>query len=65
MSTCARGADTIAPLDSQTEIARMLVNFLALLPQQRAPVANEAKIAAASRRARTSELARVLDTVAG
>jgi hypothetical protein len=59
------GIDTIARLDSQEEIARLLVRFLELLRQQRAPVAGEATIAAASRRSRTAELARVLDAVAG
>ncbi|MGI8894758.1 MAG: glycosyltransferase [Casimicrobiaceae bacterium] len=59
------GIDTIAHLDSQPEISRLLIHFLTLLRQQRAPVAKEAQIAAASRRARTSELAKVLDAVAG
>ncbi len=59
------GIDTIAPLDSQEEIARMLTRFLELLRQQRAPVATKAKVASASRRARSSELARVFDEVAG
>jgi hypothetical protein len=59
------GIDTIAPLDSADEIARMLVRFLELVRHDRAPVAEEAKVAAASRRVRTMELARLLDTVAG
>ena len=59
------GIDTIAPLDSQEEISRLLVRFLELLRQQRGPVAEEAKIAAASRRARTIELVKILDAVAG
>lgn len=59
------GIDTIARLDSQEEISRLLIRFLELLRQQRAPVAEEAKIAAASRKARTIELARVLDDVKG
>jgi glycosyltransferase involved in cell wall biosynthesis len=59
------GIDTIAPLDSQHAILRLLVRFLDLLRQKRAPVAGEAKVAAASRRVRTIELARVLDAVAG
>jgi hypothetical protein len=59
------GIDTIAPLDSQEEIARLLVRFLDSLRQQRAPVASEAAVAAASREARTVELARILDAVAG
>jgi hypothetical protein len=59
------GIDTIARLDSPDEISRLLVRFLELLRQQRAPVARDATVAAASRRARTIELARVLDAVAG
>ena len=59
------GIDTIARLDSQEDISRLLARFLALLRQQSAPVAGEATVAAASRRARTIELARVLDAVAG
>lgn len=59
------GIDTIARLDSQEEIARLLVHFLELLRQQRAPVADEATVVAASRRSRTIDLARVLDSVAG
>lgn len=58
------GIDTIARLDSQQEISQMLVGFLELLRHKRAPVAGEAQIAAASRRARTIELASVLDAVA-
>jgi glycosyltransferase involved in cell wall biosynthesis len=59
------GIDTIAPLDSQEEIARLLVRFLELLRQKRAPAAGEAVVAAASRHARTVELARVLDAAIG
>ena len=58
------GIDTIAPLDSQEAISRLLIRFLELLRRRRAPVGGEAKIAAASRRARTVELAKVLDAVA-
>ncbi|HEY6721165.1 MAG TPA: glycosyltransferase [Burkholderiales bacterium] len=57
------GIDTIARLDSQEEIAQLLVRFLDLLRRQRAPVASEAAVVAASRRARTLELARLLDVV--
>ncbi len=59
------GIDTLARLDSQEEIARLMVRFLELLRQQRAPVAAEATVAAASRRSRTIELAKLLDAVAG
>jgi glycosyltransferase involved in cell wall biosynthesis len=58
------GIDTIARLDSQEAIARMLVRFLELLRPQRAPVAQDATVAAASRKSRTMELARLLDSVA-
>ncbi len=58
------GIDTMARLDSQADIARLLVRFIDLLRQQRAPVAAQAAVAAASRRARTIELAHVLDAVA-
>jgi hypothetical protein len=58
------GIDTVARLDSQEEISRLLVRFLELLRLQRAPVAGEATVLAASRRSRTIELARVLDAVA-
>jgi len=57
------GIDTIARLDSQEDISRMLVHFLRLLRLQRAPVAGAAAVAAASRRSRTMELAKVLDAV--
>ncbi len=57
------GIDTIARLDSQEEISRLLMRFIDLLRHQRAPVATEANVAAASRRARTIELAKVLDAV--
>jgi hypothetical protein len=55
------GIDTIAPLDSSEDIARLLVRFLDLLRLQRAPVAPEAVITAASRRSRTMQLANLLD----
>jgi hypothetical protein len=59
------GIDTIARLDSEQEISRMLVHFLELLRMQRAPIANETTVLASSRRSRTIELARMLDAVAG
>jgi len=57
------GIDTIAPLDSPRDISRLLVRFLDLLRVQRAPLAQETTIAAASRRSRTKELASLLDAV--
>ena len=59
------GIDTIARLDSQQDIVRILIRFIVLLQQHRAPVADQAKVAAASRRSRTIELVNILDTVAG
>jgi hypothetical protein len=58
------GIDTIARLDSQEDISRLLVRFIELLRVQRAPVAGEAIIAAASRRSRTIQLAQLLDAIA-
>ena len=57
------GIDTIAPLDSQDEISRLLVRFLEMLRQKRAPVAGEAAIAGASRQQRSAELASLLDAI--
>jgi hypothetical protein len=57
------GIDTIARLDSSEEISRLLLRFLDLLRLQRAPVAQEAAVAAASRRSRTKELASLLEAV--
>jgi glycosyltransferase involved in cell wall biosynthesis len=57
------GIDTIAPLDSQPEIAAQLLRFLDLVRQARAPLADSSRIAAASRRARTAELAEQLEAV--
>jgi hypothetical protein len=57
------GVDTIAPLDSQAQIALQLVRFLELVRDGRAPVADPSRIAAASRRSRTAELAQQLEAV--
>jgi len=59
------GIDTIAPLDSQDVIMRELMRFVDLIRLGTAPVAPAAKIATASRRYRTAELASLLDEVAG
>jgi hypothetical protein len=58
------GIDTIAPLDSQEAISRLIIRFLDLMRRRAAPVPSEAKIAAASRKLRTAELAAILDDVA-
>jgi glycosyltransferase involved in cell wall biosynthesis len=55
------GIDTIAPLDSKDDIARLLAAFLDLVREHRAPLAAKSKVEGASRRSRTSELARILD----
>lgn len=55
------GIDTIAPLDSEEEISRLLLRFMALLREHKAPVGQQHKVASASRRARTADLARILD----
>ncbi len=57
------GMDTIAPLDSQEQIAQAVLRFVGLLREGRAPVPAAGAIAASSRRARTIEFARVLDAV--
>jgi len=57
------GVDTIAPLDSQAQIAAQLVCFLDLVREGRAPIAGPSRIAAASRRSRTGELAEQLEAV--
>ena len=58
------GIDTIAPLDSQHDIARLLLRFIGLLRSRQAPVGQDARVAAASRESRTAELARILNAVA-
>ncbi|WP_229474667.1 glycosyltransferase [Pseudoduganella lurida] len=57
------GIDTIGPLDDSAGIASALLHFLALAEAGRAPLASDAAVAANSRRARTAELARLLDQV--
>ena len=57
------GISTIAHLDSQESIARELVRFLDLLRRNCAPVASDAQIAASSRKAKTIEMAQLLDAV--
>jgi glycosyltransferase involved in cell wall biosynthesis len=60
----AAGIDTIAPLDSEPDIARVILRFVALLRNGNAPMATEPQIAAASRERRTLELAGLLEEVA-
>ncbi len=59
----AAGVDTIAPLDDSEGIKHGLLHFLQLAREGRAPLPAPAAVAAASRQARTVELARMLDSV--
>lgn len=57
------GIDTIAPLDSQGDIEQLLARFLDLIRANTAPVASDAQVASVSRKAKTIEMASVLDAV--
>lgn len=57
------GVDTIAALDDSAAIQRALLHFLQLARAGQAPLPSAAAVAAASRQARTIELARLLDSV--
>jgi hypothetical protein len=57
----AAGVDSIAPLDSKEAIRGALSAFLEQLRAKRAPLPSETAVAACSRRARTAQLAAVLD----
>ena len=59
----AAGVDTIAPLDDSAGIKQGLLHFLQLARAGQAPLPSPAAVAAASRQARTAELARLLDSV--
>lgn len=59
----AAGVDTIAPLDDSAGIRHGLLHFLQLARAGRAPLPAPAAVAAASRQARTIELARMLDSL--
>ncbi|WP_431475824.1 hypothetical protein [Massilia eburnea] len=59
----AAGVDTIAPLDDSAGIKQGLLHFLQLARAGRAPLPTPAAVAAASRQARTAELARLFDSV--
>ena len=60
----AAGVDTIAALDDSADIQRGLLHFLQLARAGQAPLPAPAAVAAASRRARTAQLASMLDAVA-
>jgi glycosyltransferase involved in cell wall biosynthesis len=57
------GVDTIAPLDSQNDIMRELLRFLALIRANEAPIASAENALAGSRKSRTKELSNLLDGV--
>jgi glycosyltransferase involved in cell wall biosynthesis len=59
----AGGIDTIASLESEPAIRAALGRFLRLLREGKAPVASVRAAAAGSRRERTRELARVMESV--
>ncbi len=59
------GIDTIVDIADKDEIKAGLLRFLELLDQEKAPIASDRAIAAHSRRARTGELAQLLDRIAG
>ncbi|WP_137938905.1 glycosyltransferase family 4 protein [Chitinivorax sp. B] len=56
------GIDTIAPLDNTEAIMSMLRDFMTRLTQGAAPCASDAAVLAASRRGRTEQFARLLDS---
>lgn len=60
----AAGVDTIVPIDAKEQIAAGLQEFLARIREGRAPIATETEIARHTRRARTQELAGLLDSAA-
>jgi glycosyltransferase involved in cell wall biosynthesis len=58
------GIDSIAPLDSSEAIMQAIARFVPLARGGQAPLASAETVAASSRRARTAQLARLLDQVA-
>jgi glycosyltransferase involved in cell wall biosynthesis len=61
----AAGIDSLAPLDDTDAIFGALAHFVKLAKDGRAPLAPPAFVAAQARRARTDQLAALLDEVAG
>ncbi|WP_229414191.1 glycosyltransferase [Zemynaea arenosa] len=59
----AAGVDTIAPLDNKEAIMEMILNFMRLVAEGRAPLPTPSVVAANSRRARSLQLAALLDEV--
>jgi hypothetical protein len=58
------GMDSIVPLDSQEKIVTGLLDFLSKVRQKRASIVSDAEIARHSRKARTTELAELLNSLA-
>jgi glycosyltransferase involved in cell wall biosynthesis len=58
----AQGIDTIVPLGSKEEIAEGLLNFLLRVREGRAPIASYEQVRNYSRKSRTQDLARLLDS---
>lgn len=57
------GIDTLVPLDSKEQIMQGLLDFLAQVHKGKAPIANAIDIANLSRKARTRELAELLNSL--
>ena len=58
----AQGIDTMAPLDSEEQIAQGLLDFLLRVREGRAPIASYEQVRNYSRKSRTQDLARLLDS---
>ncbi|PYV87776.1 MAG: glycosyltransferase [Acidobacteria bacterium] len=58
----AQGIDTMAPLDSEEQIAQGLLSFLLRVREGRAPIASYEQVRNYSRNSRTQDLARLLDS---
>jgi len=59
------GINTIAPLDSKDGIMHELLHFLALVKENKAPIASMEKVMENSRRSKSKELANLFDRVTG
>ncbi len=59
------GIDTIAPLDDSDAIFTALVDFLQAVERGDAPLARQQAVQDASRRGRTAQFARLLDSACG
>ncbi len=59
------GINTIAPLDSKDGIMHKLLHFLALVKENKAPIASMEKVMENSRRSKSKDLANLFDRVTG